>query len=1494
MRTTILSVIALIAVQAMAAPSSPASGAKMLSRIPFSFERNAGQFPQGDADWVAHRNGYYILLGPGGASILPASVKMQFTGARGVAKNEAQESLPGKVNYLIGNDPKRWVRDVETCRRVVYHDVYDGVDVAWYGSEGQLEYDLVVRPGADTSRIALHFEGARKLSLAANGDLRIETSSAPLILRLPAVYQQSGTSRQRVESHYVLRDKNTVAFALAAYDKSRPLVIDPTLVYAAWFPSQNATVTAMGTDTQGNIYVGGNAVWLPTVNAVQAGTPGFIDPFVIKFDPTGTTMLYSTFVGGSSGSDLLNGLAVDSTGNAVATGRASSQDFPAVGAAQPSCLTLNSAPCGFVFRLNPSGNGLVYSTYMTASASTPYYEATRIGNAVAVDGAGNAYVALGAFIEKYTPAGSAQYTSSLMGGSAITADAQGFAYVAGGVNLPIFPGVPGARDATGSQCTTNGCTCVAKLSADGTALVWAAVLGSSADQIPHAIARDPNSGVLYVAGETTATDLPVTADVIQSTLHGQSDGYLASVSADGSAFGFVTYLGGSANDEIYAMTLTSDGHIVVAGDTLSPDFPVTNAVQPILGGNSVSLFSTENYGASWTAAGTGLPSSNTNEAFSVDPTNPLVIVAATTFGLFRTTDGGASWSPVGYAGIYAGLGPGISRSFANPEVLYALTIDGELTESTDGGATWTLQGDGYLYGSFLVASPTDANTVTVITLDGTVYVIGAGGSTVHVSRPSGPPAASPDGSIYLPMPTFSNGVSSELSRSTDNGKTWQPLPGAPGSSYINGPPLSVCTVNPSVLYGVAGSGSSWRLYRSNDTGGSWVWPGYSWDAVVAPSNCQVVYAEGSPYGFQVSFDGGFTWALASGDLTTSAFNAIFVDPTNPAHAWVAPSINADGFVAKISNDGKTLVWSTFYGGSNTEDVRGVAIGSSGNVWIAGTTLSTDLPVTTGSEPVETTYEPALFLAEISDATATCTWQLAPASAVPPASGGIVNFGVAAPSGCAWSATPSDTWITPASSNAGAGSGPAAAVVSANNTGATRMGTIGIGDQTFVITQPSSGCQYSLDNTSFTLPSSGGEATVNVTAGPGCPWSVAPNGLTIASGGGGTGSGSVTFSAPANPGTAAISFAVQVAQTTVTIKVAENCTYSLSPLTFSGSTYFFAMTLTPSASTCQWSASTDAPWLTLEGLNTGTGSEPLDYSGFINQTGTARTFHVMVGSQTFLVTQDSLALTGNSRSFVSTLGNDANTCTVTAPCQTLSRALAMTNWGGEIVVLNSGSYDQITVSQAVTISAVGVTASITATSGNAVTINTLGNVTLNGLGLHGQGTGAVGILVDSVGILRLYHVTAENFANYGLEMGVGKAAIYDSRFTDDQIGLDVTAYEGPGQVFVHHTSFDHNSVAGVYVSPGVTVVTDSSAHFNGAGFDSTGGTIVLARDTAASNATALSATNVGAVLQFSACSIALNSLYSSSANVATIAGTTGGTSVVIGASNGPVSPPAALQ
>jgi hypothetical protein len=221
-------------------------------------------------------------------------------------------------------------------------------------------------------------------ALDSNGDLRVEMAGGSLTLKLPEVDQEGSTGRKRIGSGYALRAGNEVVFHLGAYDKAQPLVIDPTPVYATYFGSSHPTVQAVAVDTSGNAYMGGytNNNFIPSLNAVQSGMLGQTNAFISKFDPTGKTLLYSTYLGGS-GYDQLTGISVDSTtGNLVGAGRTTSPDFPLVNPAQAALGTTASA---FSFRLNATGSGLVYSTYLGG----PGY---AVGNDVALDASSNAYV----------------------------------------------------------------------------------------------------------------------------------------------------------------------------------------------------------------------------------------------------------------------------------------------------------------------------------------------------------------------------------------------------------------------------------------------------------------------------------------------------------------------------------------------------------------------------------------------------------------------------------------------------------------------------------------------------------------------------------------------------------------------------------------------------------------------------------------------------------------------------------------------------------------------------------------------------------------------------------------------------------------------------------------------------------------------------------------------------------------------------------------------
>jgi hypothetical protein len=1050
----------------------------------------------------------------------------------------------------------------------------------------------------------------------------IETSAGAMRLRLPQIYQVIGGARRPVEGSYVLESANVIGFRLAGYDKTRPLVIDPTLVYGSYLGTGFGP-TAVTTDTSGNIYVAGNgAPGLATVSAHQPGDlTTNVSCFLMKLDPTAATVLYSTYIGGSNYSQL-EGIAVDSAGEVVGTGSTGASDFPLVNAAWPTFDAVDNQSA-IVFKLNANGSGFIYSTYLSSV----------LGFAVALDGSRNAYVtgdtyATGAatsgvwqtsygggfndaFVAKLTAAGAITYFTFLGGsgydqGIAIAADSSGDAYVAGYTNSVSFPGnPPGVHTANAGGYDAF----IAEVSPNASSVTWLTFLGGTGNETTTGMVRDKSSGMLYVAGSTTSTDLPTTAGVIQPSAKGPEQGFIASLNQSG-AFGFVTYLGGRKVDIINAITEASSTQLVVAGTSSSSNLISEHAIQPAFAGNSVSLFEGANYGGSgWTGEDTGLPAQVTSLTGDPSSASTLLALSNSPLSVFRTTNGGSSWvaEPLDAQLWYFETPPQFARSPVDSSTVYAyLPFAGGpppndfVFKSTDDGVTWTslanppVSPTDYLDG--LALSVTNANTLTEVFYSGAVYQSTDGGATFSAlpSLPGGacyvawvgPLTSGADGSIYL-------GNYSGICKSTDGGSTWSQLPSSSAIGYTIA--IAASASAPSTLYAMSGGGS---VYASTNGGSSWSAGSFPGGQVtmlaVAPSNSHVVYAAGSG-GVFYSTNNAATWSPAS----SLAFppNAIAVNLTHPNVVYAAGVSTTDGFVAKLNTAGTSLLWSTFYSGSNSvsgTSPTSVAPAASGNVWIAGSTYSTDLPITASPySNLGNSFNGAGFLARISDTTAACSYLLNPPSLYA-YSAATLEFSVTAPSGCAWTAIPSaPSWMTIATGATGTASGIVSTALTANTTGATRNGTVDINGQLFSITQAASTCTYSLSS-SGSLPASGGTVQITVTAPSGCPWSVVlPSSfISIVSGASGTGNGTVTLSLPANHSVQWFSPVVQVGPQSIALSEADICSYSLSPQTLGAQAASGSIAVTANHAGCSWTAqleTANTPWLTVSGNGTGSGS-----------------------------------------------------------------------------------------------------------------------------------------------------------------------------------------------------------------------------------------------------------------------------------------------------------------
>ena len=504
-------------------------------------------------------------------------LRMKLVGANAKATVTGAEELPGKSNYFIGNDPKKWRTNVPSYAQVKYEGVYPGVDLVYYGNQRQLEYDFVVGPGADPNQIKLSFAGAEGMRVdAASGDLVLEVGDDEVRFQKPAVYQPAVTAaydrRRRSQSAataeldgtFVLASNNQVAFRVAGYDPKRALVIDPVLTYSTYLGgSTHDEGFGIAVDAAGSAYVTGltySTDFPTTAGAFQttngAASNGGYNAFVAKLNSAGSALVYSTYLGGSGevpsgqmlGGDWGQGIAVDSSGNAYVTGVTTSTNFPTVNPFQATNKAAAAHPgndTAFVAKLNSTGSALVYSTYLGGSEADE-------GFGIAVDSAGNAYVTGATQSRDFPTANPLQATNE--------EDVAGYNY-------------------TGF---------VAKLNTAGSALLYSTYLGGSGSGADEClgIAVDSASNA-YVTGLTYSTDFP-TVNPFQATnkakpATGSPTAFVAKLNSTGSALVYSTYLGGSIQDSGNGIPVDSSGNAYVTGLTYSTDFPTANPLQATCG-----------------------------------------------------------------------------------------------------------------------------------------------------------------------------------------------------------------------------------------------------------------------------------------------------------------------------------------------------------------------------------------------------------------------------------------------------------------------------------------------------------------------------------------------------------------------------------------------------------------------------------------------------------------------------------------------------------------------------------------------------------------------------------------------------------------------------------------------------------------------------------------------------------------------------------------------
>src|ERR1700733_817860 len=680
------------------------------AQMPLTFEANQGQIsPQ--VQFLSRGKGYTAFLTAGelvlslrptdsattaGMAAAPTTkntkqaqnttLQFRLVGAAQTPLAVGEDPQPGKVNYFIGNDPEKWHTNVQTYAKVRYKNVYPGIDLVYYGSHRQLEYDFAISPGADPSRIQFEIKGAQQIQIDAQGDLVLQTVSGELHFNCPVVYQESAnqetaTQRVPVQGAYVMKDSTHIAFQVAHYDPSKPLVIDPVLVYSTYLGgSGDEQLSGIAVDSAGSLYLAGYTASTDFPLAKPGSLlAGATHVFVAKLDSTGSNLVYADYIGGNS-QDYGYALVLDSANEVYVTGTTSSSNFPVVSSYQASLLGSFN---GFLTKLSADGSSLLYSTYLGGSSSD-------VASTIAIDGGGsvlvagytystnfpviNAYQAtvspnLGGlfgeygFLTKFSLDGSSLVYSTYFGGNTnvpyncgfpcwgspvsaiagIALDPSGSAYVVGNTNTYNFPTTPGAYLRTDLTLQNSSVGFVSKFSPIGL-LDYSTYLyeSSGADTNLNAVAVD-GLGSAYVTG--IAQDdgtFPVTSTTIcnPSAVPGCNFAFVTKFDPTGSTLAYSTYLGPNNGATPQAIVLDASNDAYVLSSTASSSFSMVDGIEPYTNGDDLLLVEIDPLASSQIFATYLGGSANESAAGMVrDSTGNLYITGATDSTDFPVTQG---------------------------------------------------------------------------------------------------------------------------------------------------------------------------------------------------------------------------------------------------------------------------------------------------------------------------------------------------------------------------------------------------------------------------------------------------------------------------------------------------------------------------------------------------------------------------------------------------------------------------------------------------------------------------------------------------------------------------------------------------------------------------------------------------------------------------------------------------------------------------------------
>ncbi len=626
--------------QAAAATANPDRVRAAYGQLPLSFEANSGQ-TDSRVKFLARGNGYTLFLTDRDATLrldapaisvnskparpFASVVRFSFADSRDLTQVEGLDLQPGRSNYLIGNNPAHWHRNIPNFSRVRYKDMYPGVDLIYYGNQGQLESDYVVSPGADPRNIALSIQGAQAIRLDPATGVTLSTKAGDVHLHPPIAYQEVKGQRQEIAANYVQRGAHLIGIQLGPYDPRQTLIIDPVLVYSTFVGgSKPGFGQAIAIDSTGNAYITGStsATDFPVTSGVfQSASKDVNQPtgYVSKLNAAGTALLFSTYLGGSgsaSRGEGGNAIGVDVSSNVYVAGSTASTDFPIT----PNAFQQINNAAGtfsncFLSELDSTGSLLLYSTYLGGTASDSC-------SGLALDVNANVYLTGFASSTNFpvTPATAIQTTNKAVSGTA------------------FITRMDTTKIGTGS-------------------LIYSTLLGGSSSDGGRGIAVDSNFNA-YITGQTKSADFPITmTTAFQTAMKGTAgNAFIASVSTTtANTLNYSSYLGGTATnnpgqqglgDSGTGIALDKSFNSYIVGNIESPDFPTKAGAFQLVPKNSsntvfVARFDTTKSGSASLLYSTALGGSTFDEAagIAVDTLGDAFVTGTTESSDFPATSG---------------------------------------------------------------------------------------------------------------------------------------------------------------------------------------------------------------------------------------------------------------------------------------------------------------------------------------------------------------------------------------------------------------------------------------------------------------------------------------------------------------------------------------------------------------------------------------------------------------------------------------------------------------------------------------------------------------------------------------------------------------------------------------------------------------------------------------------------------------------------------------